>query len=890
MKKVTDKKAGSKKNNALATSEDTICRKEYDLLNDVVESMSDFFVAVDFDWTVIRVNKKAAQMFSRKPEDIIGKNLLKDFPETARAEVRDALEHCMKHRESAHIETHFAPLNKWRENRVFPTTSGIAILFQDITDRKEKELALQKSEERFRLLIEHAVDGIFQGDAAGNFIGVNSRGSEMTGYTTEELLTMNMGSMFTEEEKKRTPLRYDLLNEGHMVINERKITRKDGRLLDIEMNTKRMPDGTYLSFFRDITLRKRSEAMIRESELRYRTIFENTGTAAIIIEDDTQISLANTQFEKLSGYLREEIEFTMNWPSFVHPDDRAIMVKRHQERRLGSVPVEKSYEFRFINRQGEIRNILLTVDLIPGTKKSVASMLDITDRKNKEIQLQESESRYRELFELSPAPMLIYEKGTLHFVDINEAFAKKYGYPRDQILRMKLPDLYPPQQKGPIAELAARINGHRVAGEWQHVTADGSVMDIIATSNDLQVDGRPCRIAVINDITEIRRVETELRNSENNYRRLIDTVTDAIVIIQDGVVKFVNSITMKKTGYSYEELIGYSFLDKVAVKDRTIVQRHYQARMKGVESHDSYEIEFIARNGQVLIAEATGSLFYYQGRLAELVVLHDVTQRKKMEQEVIKAKEELEERVKMRTKQLAKAIKELETLNNTKDKFFSIIAHDLKNPIAVIINSAEMLIRTIAQHPDDQERLKRYSENILVSTQNGYKLLENLLAWSRSQSGRIHYQPANTDLNERLNKCITELQLAFTNKSLTILNESGSQTVWADPNMLDLVLRNLLTNAAKYSNKGGTVTIRSSVTGPLVKTEIRDEGVGMSPETLIGLFRLDTKITTPGTLKETGTGLGLILCKEFIDRMGGKIWAESTEGQGSSFFFTLPTQ
>lgn len=888
MTKDPSKKAGLHRDLSNSQNESTSYSKEYDLLKDLVESMSDYLVAVGFDWKVIRVNQKAADMFQRKPAELCGKHLLNDFPETNREDLRAALERCMTQRTAVVIETHYAPMNKWRENRIFPTSTGLVILFQDITERKEKEIALKQSEEKFYTLFEHAVDGIFQGDPKGNFIGVNGRGTEMTGYSREEILSMNMSMLFTEEEKQRTPLRYDLLNEGHMIINERRLTRKDGRLLDIEMNTKRLPDGTYLSFFRDITQRKRSEVLLRESEQRYRAIFETTASATIIIEDDHIISLANSQFEALSGYRKEEIEHQLAWTHFVHTDDLARMLERHTQRREGRGDVEKSYEFRFITRQGDERNILLSVDVIPGTRKSVGSLLDITDRKNKEILLQESEKRHRDLFELNPAPMLIYIKGTLHLLDVNQAFIHKYGYSREQILRMKLPDLYPEHQKGPIADLAARISGLRVAGEWQHRTASGKILDIIATSNDLHIDGRHCRIAVINDITERKRIETELRNSENNYRQLIDTVTDAIVIIQDGIVKFANSITMQKTGYSYEELIGYSFLDKVALKDRPKVQRHYQARMRGIQSHNTYEIGFKGKDGRSLIAEATGTLFNYENRLAELVVLHDITERKKMEQELLKAKDELEERVKLRTQQLAKAIKELEMLNTTKDKFFSIIAHDLKNPIAVIINSAEMLLRTIAQHPDDQERLKRYSENILVSTQNGYKLLENLLAWSRAQSGRIQYVPARIDLHDSINRCINDLQLAFTNKALTIHNDNETQHVWADPNMLALVLRNLLTNAAKYSYKDGVITIRTSSDGRLVKTEIRDEGMGMNSDTLIGLFRLDTKVTMPGTQKETGTGLGLILCKEFIDRMGGRIWAESTEGQGSAFYFTLP--
>lgn len=612
-----------------------------DLVTDVLESMSEAFFSLDRDWRYTYVNQKACEFFGQKPQDILGKELWTELPSGIGEPFTDSYKIVMEERRPITLEGYYTPRKRWFENRIFPTEQGISIFFSDITERKKTEIALKESEERFRILVEQAVDGIFHGDAEGNFIEVNSKGCDMTGFTKAELLQMNMQHLFTTQERERTPLRYDLLMQGVVVFNERVLTRKDGNTRIIEMHTKMMPDKTYQSIFRDVTERKRSEEQIRESENRYRTIFENTGTATIIIEEDTIISLANTKFEELSGYTKEEIENKVSWKIFVVKEDLDIMKQRHEQRRKDATQVIRSYEFRFYDKAGTIKDILLTIDLIPGTKKSVASLLDISDRK------------------------------------------------------------------------------------------------II----------------------------------ENRIKRI---------------------------------------------------------------------------------------------------------------------NEELEVRVELRTKQLEEANRALAVLNNTKDKFFSIIAHDLKGPLAAIIISAEMLIKTLVNNPDNKERLLKYSENILWSTQEGHKLLENLLEWASAQTGVIEYFPQQHDLIECLKEAMAPMQLNLENKEISVIIPETPQMAYVDKNMVGTIFRNLLSNAIKYSHKGGTIVVRMETQKNTLLTEISDTGVGIPDSIKSILFRIDHKYSTPGTQNEKGIGLGLILCKEFIDKLGGTIWVESVVGKGSTFKFTLP--
>lgn len=184
---------------------------------------------------------------------------------------------------------------------------GIYGAVQDISERKKTEINLSKSEERFRILVEQAADGIFLGDTVGNFIGVNTRASEITGYGKSELVKMNMSDLFSEEEKNKTPLRYDLLKKGQIVKNERVLTRKDGSLCYVEMHTKMMPDKTYQSIFRDITERKKSELALQESEEKYRLIFEYSPVGLLSFDKNGVIVACNDNFVKIIGSSREKL-------------------------------------------------------------------------------------------------------------------------------------------------------------------------------------------------------------------------------------------------------------------------------------------------------------------------------------------------------------------------------------------------------------------------------------------------------------------------------------------------------------------------------------------------------------------------------------------------------
>ncbi len=226
-------------------------------------------------------------------------------------------------------------------------------------------------------------------------------------------------------------------------------------------------------------------------------------------------------------------------------------------------------------------------------------------------------------------------------------------------------------------------------------------------------------------------------------------------------------------------------------------------------------------------------------------------------------------------------------LNATKDKFFSIIAHDLKSPFNSIVGFSEYLVELVKGK--NYEKIGGIANMILQSTNKAMGLLTNLMTWAQLQSGRMEYNPEYFEMTTLIKEATLLLNVIAGQKYIIIENEiMTNHQIYADKEMISTVLRNLISNAIKFTNNGGVININAEENTENVKISVSDNGIGIASDDLKKLFDITEVLTTKGTAGETGTGLGLLLCKEFIEKHGGKIWIESEVGIGSKFVFTLP--
>ena len=230
---------------------------------------------------------------------------------------------------------------------------------------------------------------------------------------------------------------------------------------------------------------------------------------------------------------------------------------------------------------------------------------------------------------------------------------------------------------------------------------------------------------------------------------------------------------------------------------------------------------------------------------------------------------------------------ELKLLNTTKDKFFSIIAHDLKSPFQVFLVLPDLLLDN--KDTFSKADIIEFALNMKQSGQNLYKLLDNLLHWARLQMNTIQMNFDNCRLNDAVAFNFDLFQFNAEKKSIKLCNAVAIDTfVWADSDMLNTILRNLVANAIKFTDTDGVITIATKALEEDIEISVTDSGVGINPDYLDKLFRIDATTTALGTANEKGTGLGLVLCKELTDKLNGTIHVESTLGKGSTFVVTLP--
>jgi PAS domain S-box-containing protein len=333
----------------------------------------------------------------------------------------------------------------------------------------------------------------------------------------------------------------------------------------------------------------------------------------------------------------------------------------------------------------------------------------------------------------------------------------------------------------------------------------------------------------------------------------------------------------------WAEIIGYSLNELATVSKKTweahtdpeglkkseeMLERHFTGEL----SYYDCEYRMKHKNGQWIWVRDRGSVITRtnEGKPLMMFGTHsDISEQKRFEHEILLKNEELQQ------------------LNATKDKFFSIIAHDLRSPFNSIVGFSELLLDQIRQETYDG--IENYAEIIKKSSGQAIKLLMNLMQWSRLQTGRMEILPEYFEMVYLINEVALFIDETSHHKGIIhnkILPESA--TVYADKNMISTVLRNLCSNAVKFSHPGGTVTITVKEQQNELTISVNDTGVGIEKTRINKLFLLDKSISTVGTRNEKGTGLGLILCKEFVDLNEGKIWVESEVGKGSTFYFTIP--
>lgn len=405
---------------------------------------------------------------------------------------------------------------------------------------------------------------------------------------------------------------------------------------------------------------------------------------------------------------------------------------------------------------------------------------------------------------------------------------------------------------------------------------------------------------------ELERMRTQqtIKNKEEILDSIISNVSDAIVLINaQGKISLWNRGAEKIFGYNGQETYGAFLYDLIATDDKS---KQYLKRGltdfaytgHGIFTGHSSDLQARNKNGKTFPIELSLDSVKIKDEWCACGIIRDISERKNAEFQMAKLINDLQDsksKLERKTNELihlnnklAKSEEALQELNTSKDKFFSIIAHDLKNPFQGFLGNSEILLKRI-DYLSKQE-IKELSADLNSSANMLFKLLENLLQWSRIQRGKLDINPEKINLKQIFDLNIDLLKSNASQKNIDIINDISPEiNIFADVNFVNTIFRNILNNAVKFSYFNGIVKCRAAMPDVnSVKIAIEDKGVGMDEDMQSKLFKIDTQITTVGTDDEIGTGLGLVLCKELVDLSGGSITVTSNPNKGSIFVIDLP--
>lgn len=369
-----------------------------------------------------------------------------------------------------------------------------------------------------------------------------------------------------------------------------------------------------------------------------------------------------------------------------------------------------------------------------------------------------------------------------------------------------------------------------------------------------------------------QRSIAEMNEAKMQFELIFNTIPDAIIIssLAEGIIVNVNRGFCVVSGYEREECLGRSTTE-INLWRKPEEREHLTEILKETGCCNNLEFEFLPKDRNPITGLISAKVFDLDGIPMVLSVIRNINDRKQA------------------IDSLKKYTEELNTLNNTKDKLFSIIAHDLRSPLHGFLNVTESMI---------DKRYKYTLEDFTVmgkalneSARKVAILLENLLEWSQVQSGSLEYSPERLNVSRIISQCLDSMSTLALKKEITIIQEvTDSLEIFADKRMLNTIIRNLLSNAVKFTNRKGQINIKACNTADnSVQISVSDTGIGIPSNLLNKLFKMEERVGRKGTEGEASSGLGLLLCWEFVVRHNGIIWVQSEESTGSTFHFTIPS-
>lgn len=809
---------------------------------------------------------------------------------------------------------------------------GLRGIIIDITERKKVEEALRTSEEKLRRIFESVTDGIVITDLDGNIIEVNEKGIELGGHRSKnELIGKNsIESIASYDQERALDNMMELFEKKVVGTAEFNLLKADGSEYPTEISANVLKDDLgnpvgFVSVIRDITERKRADKVLRKSEEKYRSLVEEISDVIFSVDKNGIITYMSPAVESLTGYKKSEI-IGQPFFKFLYKED-LTRVKDGFKDTLSGNP--KPNEYRGVKKSGEIYWIRTYSQPIIEDGKIIGArglIADITERKLAEEAVHESENRYRSLFEKSSASITLVDQAGI-VIDCNESTEKLIGYSKVEIIGKSFQNLMtldPKDLPKLMEKFQKLLQGQDIEPyELEIIRKDGKRRWIIVRNSLLKKDDNVVGFQIIStDITERKHaemaLENKLRESEHLYQlseelKYSDTIDD---VSKKGLVSICS-------GFEFEK--GLFFLLDENLEYLTLTQSFGLKKGKGPIKISVWENDNLLRRsafenkwfsvqknkltstkGKVVLPKVLKEKLHFPKKSDSFfvapvnsknkvigVIILDVSSYDNLSQEstemlgmYLTAIGTATENV-MLYQQLEKSYENLKEIDKIRTEFIDIASHELRTPLASIKIYTDLMRDGFIGNFSKNEKCQLMDMNNNIDSLN--KLIDDMLDFSRTEKDFSKLKLKDMELTRIANEVVNSFISVAKARNIDLkVNYKGNAKAKLDRQMMRKVFSNLISNAIKYSHDGGSVTVNVSEKDNHSMVSIEDSGVGISNKDLPHIFDRFYMGDTSLTRERDQLGLGLSITKAIVEGHGGKIWAESEVGKGSTITFSIP--
>ncbi len=862
-------------------------KSEY--IEKAIEKVNDFLFVANLDGDIRYSTGKTFEKLGLRHDEISGKNLTDIFNSHINNQIKKTIKEVLETKEHR-IEKISVDRNSEKKNfecRIEPmlNTYGqvryLYLFFNDKTGEVAQSSELKEELlhlEYYKTASEKLNQALITLDENGKIIFWDERSEKLFKISADSVKGKFIGQVFEAFTKDYfTSLKTDIgLIDYHRVNVNFFNDDHQKRSFEFRFVPAVLKSEEIIIQCVEITdiLKEKDEIVNSENSLQ--KIVSNSDELIFITDSSGQIEYMNKS-------LLDKLEYTKDELKEIHLDD-LLQTEFFKDRKIISVEdllseVDKEIKISLYRKSGQPiefdGKFKLVSDEKTFSKKYIGYFSEAGKIPGKD------QSVYSSFFESSLDGVAIAVDGRI--LSANKAFAAIFGFdsPADLINKDVL-DLVSNDDILRVAEYFRLKERNKFSPDRFDFLAkkrDNSFFYCELTISAFQQNEKTYLSILTRDVTERKRSQRAIKESEEKYRNITENIDDFLFTFER-VGRFLRPLfytaaVEKITGYSQSDFLTDTrlFLKVIHPDDFTVLKKRVSSLMKNrFQSSGEFEFRIINKHGNIvwirnkvnLIRNSSGELQKVYG------LVSDITLKKRAEEE------------------LKQSTESLKKLNETKDRFISIVSHDLRTPFSSILGFTDLLSND--ESLSEEER-KQYVKYIQESSKSMLALVNSLLDWTRLQTGRIKFEPQKIEAKILVEKSINTISGTAFQKGIKILSTVGDEySVFVDKNLILQVFNNLISNAIKFTDKGGliTISVKPSSSIRFIEFKVKDTGRGIKPENIDKLFNIDSKFTSEGTAGERGSGLGLSLVKEIVEKHGGKITVESEYGKGSEFSFTLP--